>query len=90
MSASITRNSRKTHENTKNKYLLGGPLNYPPVPHTKSTKINEIHEKGDRGGRKEIFSFHKGHREYPILFSDFGVRSRDSGAERLAAGYPIF
>ena len=45
----ITRNSRKTHENTKNKYLLGGPLNYPPVPHTKSTKINEIHEKGDRG-----------------------------------------
>jgi len=30
-----------------------------PVPHTKFAKINEIHEKGDRGGRKEIFCFSK-------------------------------
>ena len=30
-----------------------------PVPHTKFAKINEIHEKGDRGGRKGIFCFSK-------------------------------
>jgi len=35
----ITRNARKTHENTKKKKMgKGGALNVPsPVPHTKST-----------------------------------------------------
>jgi len=47
-----------------------------PVPHTKSTKINEIHEKGDRGGRTGDIS-------------DFGVRVRDFGVERPAVEYPI-
>ena len=30
-----------------------------PIPHTKLSKINEIHEKGDRGGGKNICSFRK-------------------------------
>ena len=51
MSAFITRNSRKTHENTKGKKAVGwAPCSTLPRPHTKSTKNNEIHEKGDRGG----------------------------------------
>jgi len=36
-----------------------------------------MHEKGDRGGRTGDIS-------------DFGVRGRDSGAERTAVGYLIF
>ena len=52
MGASITRNSRKQDENTKNlkEERWGMHIVPSPVPHTKSAKINEIHEKGDRGG----------------------------------------
>ncbi len=35
---------------------MGDPRSTLPVPHTKLSKINEMHEKGDRGGRM---------REYP-------------------------
>jgi len=38
----------------------------------------------------DIFSFHKRHREYSILFSDFGVREGDFGAEPDAVGSLIF
>ena len=40
------------HENTKNKkkWLDGTQVVPSPVPHAKFSKINEIHEKGDRGG----------------------------------------
>jgi len=52
------------HENTtkarKEKSSLDGFHVIPsPVPHTKLSKTNEMHEKGDRGGRKEIFYFSK-------------------------------
>ena len=51
MSAFITRNTRKTHENTKKKKSswMGLHVVPSPVPHTKLSKINEMHEKGDRG-----------------------------------------
>ena len=54
MSAFITRNARKTHQNTKiNKIGLDTERTLPRPPTPKITKINEIHEKGDRGGRIE-------------------------------------
>ena len=44
------------HENTKKRRLVIRRMQIvsSPVPHTKSTKINEIHEKGDRGGGKDF------------------------------------
>jgi len=59
-----------------------------PVPHTKLSKINEIHEKGDRGGRIEDLQFSK--EESGHLFSDFGVREGDSGAEPDAVEISYF
>jgi len=40
-----------------------------PAPHTKFSKINEMHEKGDRGGEMEVLLYY------------LGVREGDSGAE---------
>ena len=45
-----------------------------PIPHTKLSKINEIHEKGDRGGKMDVFLFLS------------GVRGRDFDAERPTVG----
>ena len=53
----ITRNSRKHDENTKMKKLveLDTFRTLPRPPTQKITKINEMHEKGDRdGGGKSI------------------------------------
>jgi len=48
----ITRKTRKSHRNTENikSRLDGNPVVTSPVPHTESTEINGMHEKGDRGG----------------------------------------
>jgi hypothetical protein len=48
----ITRKTRKSHRNTENKknWLDETHVVTSPVPHTESTEINGIHEKGDRGG----------------------------------------
>jgi len=65
-----TRNSTKTR---KRKNRLDGTHVIPsPVPHTKFSKINEIHEKGGQGWREGNVSFY------------IGVRGRDFGAERPA------
>ncbi len=56
----ITRNARKTHKNTKKKKMREGDMNIipSPVPHTKLSKFNEIHEKGGRGeGQTSGISF---------------------------------
>jgi len=45
-----------------------------PVPHTKATKINEMHEKGDRGGEKEVFLFSIGDRANSFFYSGCGRR----------------
>ena len=54
----ITRKTQKSHRNTENlKNRLDETHVVPsPVPHTETTEINGIHEKGDRGGGKNIFS----------------------------------
>ena len=69
----ITRKTRKSHRNTENKKnRLDGTHEVPSlVPHTEPTEINGMHEKGAGAEEWEIFS-------------DFGVRGRDFGAERPA------
>ncbi|RBQ25153.1 MAG: hypothetical protein ALMCE001_06190 [Methanocorpusculum sp. MCE] len=39
--------------------LRSAAFSVQPVPHTKLSKINEIHEKGDRGGGEEFFCLQK-------------------------------
>ena len=47
----ITRKTRKSHRNTENKKDNRGDDVYrPPSPHTESTEINGIHEKGAGAG----------------------------------------
>jgi len=48
----ITRKTRKSHRNTENIEILLSVCCTSPVPHTESTEINGMHEKGDRGGAK--------------------------------------
>ena len=46
-----TKFTKKPTKTRKRKNQLDGTQLEPsPVPHTKLTKINEMHEKGDRGG----------------------------------------
>ena len=55
-----TKCTKSTQKHEKEKKPLDGLHVVPsPVPHTKLSKINEMHEKGDRGGGEEFFCIQK-------------------------------
>jgi len=83
----ITRKTQKSHRNTENKKANRGDDVYrPPQPHTESTEINGMHEKGPGVEEWETFFFQK--RIAFIIFLIPGAKN-DSGCTRRLRPTPV-